>query len=216
MEGQAQMAVTHSTQPLHQVHSPIGSPSVLQVPYVPAASARKMLGAFYTPKSAADYMADWTVRHAFEHVLEPSFGDGIFLKAVVSSAERRGLEAIRLSGVELDEGAWTSALFSGLVTSDCAHLSNFLALPPFKVNAVIGNPPYVRMRHLAKDQRELALAASSAVMDQPMDPAGSLWMAFVLHAMRFLHSGGRLAFVLPYEFTYVRYARPLWEKLKRN
>lgn len=180
------------------------------------ASARKRLGAFYTPKSAADYMADWVVHHDFEHILEPSFGDGIFLRAVVGSAERRELQSIRLSGVELDEGAWASSVFSGLLASDRAHLANFLAVPPFKVNAVIGNPPYVRLRHLAKDQRDLALAASGAVLDRPMDPAGSLWMAFVLHAMRFLNVGGRLAFVLPYDFTYVRYARPLWEKLKRN
>ena len=38
-------------------------------------------------------------------------------------------------------------------------------------------------------------------------------MPFLLHAMRFLEAGGRLAFVLPYEMTYVRYARPLWNVL---
>lgn len=210
------MAVTHTTQQTKQRFSPVSLPPVSPIPYVPVASTRKLLGAFYTPASAADYMSDWSVRHPFEHVLEPSFGNGSFLKAVVSSAERQGLDAIRLSGVEFDEGAWASALQSGLLDSDSAHLENFLAVPPFKVNAVIGNPPYVRLRHLAKDQRDLALSVSGAVLGQPMDPAGSLWMAFLLHAMRFLHFGGRLAFVLPYDFTYVRYARPLWEKLRRS
>lgn len=210
------MAVLQATQESYQVYSPATSPVADHDPYVPVASARKRLGAFYTPKSAADYMADWAVRHDFEHILEPSFGDGIFVKAVVGSAGRRGFGSIRLSGVEFDEGAWASSLFSGLLASDHAYLSNFLAVPPFKVNAVIGNPPYVRLRHLAKDQRDLALAASEAVMDQPMDPAGSLWMAFVLHAMRFLQVGGRLAFVLPYDLTYVRYGRPLWENLRDN
>jgi hypothetical protein len=38
-------------------------------------------------------------------------------------------------------------------------------------------------------------------------------MPFVLHATRFLTEGGRLALVLPYELTYVRYARPLWHYL---
>ena len=46
-----------------------------------------------------------------------------------------------------------------------------------------------------------------------MDPSGSSWMPFVLHASRFLRAGGSLAFVLPYELTYVRYARPLWRLL---
>ena len=52
------------------------------------------------------------------------------------------------------------------------------------------------------------------MMNQMMDPSGSLWMPFLLHAMRFLSIGGRLSFVLPYEFTYVRYARPLWGMLR--
>lgn len=38
-------------------------------------------------------------------------------------------------------------------------------------------------------------------------------MPFILHALRFLTSGGRMALVLPYELTYVRYGRPLWEML---
>jgi hypothetical protein len=49
-----------------------------------------------------------------------------------------------------------------------------------------------------------------------MDPAGSVWMPFVLHATRFLSRGGRLAVVLPYDLTYVRYARPLWDYLGRH
>ena len=58
-------------------------------------------------------------------------------------------------------------------------------------------------------------AAESALQEQ-MDPAGSIWMPFVLHATRFLKPGGCLALVLPYEATYVRYARPLWRYLSNN
>lgn len=41
-------------------------------------------------------------------------------------------------------------------------------------------------------------------------------MSFVLHATRFLTRGGRLALVLPFDLTYVRYARPLWDYLMRH
>ena len=41
-------------------------------------------------------------------------------------------------------------------------------------------------------------------------------MPFILHTLQFLDSGGRLAFVLPYELTYVRYARPLWKLLSEK
>ncbi len=192
-------------------------PALLPVtPYAPDAGMRRRLGAFYTPGSAADFMAEWVVRHDSEHILEPSFGDGSFLRAVTNSATRRNFASILLSGIEIDAKAQASALHAGLIAGDSAHHADFLAVSPFPVHAVIGNPPYVRLRHLPNDERERALAASRAAMGRAMDPAGSLWMSFVLHAMRFLELGGRFAFVLPYDFTYVRYARPLWEHLQKH
>ncbi len=184
--------------------------------YEPDSTTQRLLGAYYTPRSAADYMADWLIRHDGEHVLEPSFGNGIFLRAITTSATRRSFTHVRLSGIEIDENARAQAIQNGYVMAQDARCGDFLGVSPFKVQAVIGNPPYVRLRHLPDDQRESALKATYAALGQAMDPSGSLWMPFVLHAMRFLDIGGRLAFVLPYDFTYVRYARPLWETLRNN
>lgn len=183
---------------------------------VPDGTIQRLLGAYYTPQSAADYMADWAVRHDGEHVLEPSFGDGIFLQAIAASAARKNFTAVRLSGVEVDEQTHLRAMRAQQIVDVDLRCADFLSVSPFKVQAVIGNPPYVRLRRLVQDQRERALRAAAMAMGQAMDPSGSLWMPFVLHAMRFLDLGGRLAFVLPYDLTYVRYARPLWEALCNN
>lgn len=183
---------------------------------VPSGATRRLLGAYYTPRSAAEYMADWIVRRDGEHILEPSFGDGIFLRAITTSVYRSNYTSVRLSGIEIDEKARAKALHEHLITDVDARCEDFLGVTPFKVQAVIGNPPYVRLRRLANEQRRRALEAAQAVMGNVMDPSGSLWMPFVLHAMRFLDVGGRLAFVLPYEFTYVRYAQPLWKALRNN
>ncbi len=179
-------------------------------------STRRLLGAYYTPRSAADYMADWTVRRDGELVLEPSFGDGIFLRSVATAAAHKDFTGIRLRGVEIDQQARARAIHDQLITDDAVRCEDFLGISPFKVQAVIGNPPYVRLRQLGSDQQERALRAARVLLSQDMDPSGSLWMPFVLHAMRFLDNGGRLALVLPYECTYVRYARPLWETLRAN
>lgn len=175
-------------------------------------TARRLLGAYYTPHSIAEYMADWAVRHDGECVLEPSFGDGMFLRAVSESVLRRGLSNVKVRGVEIDPAACKSAS-KRLITESELHLGDFLAVTPFTVQAVVGNPPYVRLRHLSPGARERALWGAHASLNSAMDPSGSLWMPFVLHAMQFLDNGGRLAFVLPYDFTYVRYARPLWDAL---
>lgn len=178
--------------------------------------ARKLLGAYYTPHSAAEYIADWAIRADEERVLEPSFGDGIFLRAVAGSAERKSCNNVKLVGVEID-GAASNRVASELRGQDVEVLhSDFLDVSPFMVDAVIGNPPYVRLRKLAQNQRENAMKVSREVMGEEMDPAGSLWMPFILHSLRFLGEGGRLAFVLPYDFTYVRYARSLWRTLGQN
>ena len=121
-----------------------------------------------------------------------------------------------VSGIEINQAACVQTLAhlsSGNLNLECR---DFLSVTPFKVQAVIGNPPYVRLRHLQDAQKYSALQTAQSVLKQPMDPSGSLWMPFVLHAMRFLAQGGRLALVLPYDFTYVRYARPLWNALAKN
>lgn len=194
----------------------VSIPLPLLDPNFPDPVTRRALGAFYTPSSAADYMADWIVRHDGERVLEPSFGDGIFLRAVATSAARRNFAGVRLSGVEIDEAARARAFQTQTIPDTDLRCQDFLSVAPFRVQAVIGNPPYVRLRHVADDQRDRALDAARVATGRAMDPAGSLWMPFLLHAMRFLDIGGRLAFVLPYDFTYVRYARPLWQELGRR
>jgi adenine-specific DNA-methyltransferase len=175
------------------------------------AAARRGRGAFFTPQLAANLMADWALRRAGDRVLEPSFGDGIFLAAMADAAARRGLAGVVTCGVELDPATAARGRARGL--ADDVRCGDFLDVAPFPVDAVVGNPPYVRLRRLGSDARRLALDAAAAALGRPIDPSGSLWMPFVLHAMRFLAPGGRLAFVLPYELTYVRYARPLWRAL---
>lgn len=176
-------------------------------------SADRLLGAFYTGTSAADVMARWAVRESGDRVLEPSFGGGAFLRAVSLASKRKGVSRIRQFGAELIQEPFSAALRARLLPEKNALLGDFLGVKPFEVDAVIGNPPYVRLRHLPPDQLTRALHRASEVLGQGMEPSGSVWMPFVLHSLRFLRQGGRLALVLPHELTYVRYARPLWKKL---
>jgi adenine-specific DNA-methyltransferase len=181
---------------------------------LPAASRRRQWGIYYTSTSTAEYMADWLLRGETDRVLEPSFGDGAFLAAVASVARRRGLDAVRARGVEIDAGVLGQTVSTGLLRQDDAILGDFLDVEPFPADCVIGNPPYVRIRHLQdRRSRRRALEVAASLLPKGMDPSGSIWMPFVLHATRFLRIGGRMALVLPYDATYVRYARPLWEFL---
>lgn len=175
------------------------------------------LGAYYTPDRAAMMMAEWALRDERDVVLEPSLGDGQFAVAAQTVAKSRGWGRVELHACELDPETAGSAIANGAVTSDRLHVGDFLTevrLP--KVDAVIGNPPYVRIRELSSPLKRTALRAAALAMGVEIDKAGSVWLPFVAKAATHLVDGGRLALVLPLDFTYVRYARPLWAFLARS
>jgi adenine-specific DNA-methyltransferase len=167
-------------------------------------------GIYYTPPPAAQAMASWAIRSNDDQVLEPCFGSGVFLAAIKQESVARGFTFVRIYGAELMPAAHTMAITTGLIKANNATLGDFLGVTPFPVKVVIGNPPYVRLRKLPIGQQQRALNVTEKALGVPMDSAGSIWMAFIVHAISFLDMGGRLALVLPYEFTHVRYAKPLW------
>lgn len=181
-----------------------------------ATRTTRQLGAFYTPSVAAAFMARWAVRSGSERVIEPSMGDGQFLRAVASQAARAGHRGIEMWGVEIDQFTYRSTVGGGVLNPERAILGDFLAVTPFPVDVAIGNPPYVRLRHLPQQAGDQARQLASQSLGTSMDPAGSVWLPFVTHATRFLEPGGRLAFVLPFDATYVRYAKPLWGFLGKH
>jgi hypothetical protein len=84
-----------------------------------------------------------------------------------------------------------------------------------EVDAVIGNPPYVRyQRHIGAERKRAQLAA----LEQGVRLSGlaSSWAALVVHACGFLKPEGRLAMVLPTELLSTGYAEPVRAWLKRR
>lgn len=160
-------------------------------------------------------MCQSAVRSGNDIVLEPSFGAGSFLDAASKRLLSLGGSCRQVFGVEIDPVPVAGYREKGVLPSENLILSDFLSVKPFPVTVVVGNPPYVRLRNLEASARERALSLASRA-GVPVDPAGSLWYPFVVHCCSFLRPGGRMALVLPYEMTYVRYAIPLWDYLCRS
>jgi adenine-specific DNA-methyltransferase len=75
-------------------------------------------------------------------------------------------------------------------------------------DAVIGNPPYLPCRKIRPENRKSALQT----LEQEglkLDRRASLWAYFVALSIRFIATGGRMAWVLPSSFLYANYAREL-------
>jgi len=190
--------------------------------------ARKRRGGFYTPRLVAEFLVKWAVRTPADRILDPSCGEAVFLHAARQRLLDLGVSepgvATRLFGVELDPEAFALAqntLGKGngqeaptLLQGDFFAVAPDLLGPP-AVEAVVGNPPYIRYQLFSGESRRrgLAVAAQDGVV---LPRLSSSWAPFVVHAASFVGPRGRLAMVLPAELLHVQYAGPVREFLLRT
>ncbi|WP_027363989.1 Eco57I restriction-modification methylase domain-containing protein [Desulfotruncus alcoholivorax] len=176
----------------------------------------KLTGSFYTSNNIAEYLVNWSIRSTKDILLEPCFGDGAFLDAILNNPILQSINQIY--AVEIREEPFKKYVQkSELLPQNCFY-KDFLHVDPFAVDAVIGNPPYVRLRNLKNFDCNQYIQAIEILNNKgiKISTNASVWVAFILHSMHFLKKGGRLAFVLPFEATYVKYAMPLWKYLGDN
>lgn len=199
-------------------------------PVIDTPTLRKARGAFFTPPAIADYLAEWAVEgdpHAT--VLDPTCGEAVFLEAAGRKLTALGasMDDLRAQvlGVDLHEASVEASakLLRGEGLDGSFKVSDFFALStPGKldaelpeVDAIIGNPPFVRyQQHVGRERKRAQLAA----LEQGVRLSGlaSSWAALVVHACGFLKPEGRLAMVLPTELLYTGYAEPVRAWLKRR
>lgn len=197
---------------------------------VQEAVARKARGAFFTPPAIADYLAAWAVGdNPNARVLDPTCGEAVFLLAAGRHLSRLGCPKDdlrnRLFGVDLHEQSLDTSsqllreegLDAQLFSQDFFTVSppgSREALLP-EMDAVIGNPPFVRYQLHSGDAREHSFQAALA-QGVRLSGLASSWAALVVHAGAFLKPEGRLAMVFPAELLTVHYAEPIRNWLKRR
>jgi tRNA1(Val) A37 N6-methylase TrmN6 len=177
---------------------------------------QKQTGSFYTESKIAEAVVKWAIRSIGDRVLEPSFGNGVFIEKSVARFCALGTKKPQITAVEIQSNVVERVrpLFPknilGIYTSD------FLSIPiSDEYDVVVGNPPYVGIKNLPQEQKVTARKVINRY-GASCPNNGSLWFPFVLHAITSLRKNGRLAFVLPFEITYARYAYGLWKILSNN
>jgi len=83
------------------------------------------------------------------------------------------------------------------------------------MDAIIGNPPYIRYQQHAGSVRKQSQAAALA-QGVRLSGLASSWAALLVHACSFLKQDGRLAMVLPAELLTVGYAEPVRKWLRER
>ncbi|MGH3852835.1 MAG: N-6 DNA methylase [Pseudonocardiaceae bacterium] len=191
---------------------------------------RKQRGAFFTPPEITGYLADWAVSGDSDaRILDPTCGEAAFLLSAGRQLRTLGQDGATLAehlfGVDLHATSLEQArtvlesegLDAHLLTADFFDIATpeQPGAPLPAMDAVIGNPPFVRyQRHIGQARAK----SRQAALRQHVRLSGlaSSWAALLVHACGFLKPDGRLAMVLPAELLTVGYAEPIRGWLRRR
>ena len=191
---------------------------------------RKARGAFFTPLPIAEHLTSWAINgNPAATILDPTCGEAVFLQAAGRELKALGCPTSdldsQLFGVDLHSDSLSEAMRLLEAENLDAHLiaSDFFAVPPPSqlgaplpyLDAVVGNPPFVRYQEHVGESRRLSVAAALA-QGVRLNGLASSWAASLVHACGFLKDEGRLAMVLPAELLTVGYAEPIREWLRRR
>jgi adenine-specific DNA-methyltransferase len=191
---------------------------------------RKERGAFFTPAPIAQFLASWAIKDKREaRVLDPTCGEAVFLLSAASHLRSLGAEGSlrdQLFGVDLHKESLEAAAnllaqeqkaSATLLETDFSLLETSAQLDPRLplMDAVIGNPPFVRYQEHRGEARKRSAAAALA-QGVRLSGLASSWAALLVHASAFLKDDGRLAMVLPAELLTVHYAEPVRRWLRQR
>lgn len=180
---------------------------------------KKNTGSYYTP----DYLANFVTYRVLAHfedrktnfqILEPSVGDGSFIKAIekIENLKSKGrLTAIEKNGDELAKAKKISeSLKSEFIEQDFLEYDS-----EKRFSVILGNPPYIKKNFLTPAQlkkcKEIHLAEELTEKS-----VKNLWASFLVKSNRLLESDGVLAFVLPSELLQVKFAEEIRAFLQRE
>ncbi len=184
---------------------------------------KRLLGAYYSPEPYARLLVWWALAGTPGTILDPSYGGCAMLRVALDELRKLDAEqpAELVFGADIDGGAaqWASHLVSQGVSPEHLRVADFLSLTPDidlpRVNAVVGNPPYVRHHRLSAAARSQA-ASAAASAGVHLSGRASLWAYFVIHAAQFLQPRGRMALLVPGAILQADYAPEVLANLQRS
>lgn len=184
---------------------------------------KKKSGSYYTPSRLADFIADYCFSKITKKtisILEPSVGDGSFIKSIVKSNKLNSFTKINLTIVEKDKLEFEKAKSVkknkkiSLKSFNCDYLDfHFENINLFSL--IIGNPPYVKKNLLENNQKELANRIHNE-MDLSKKSINNIWTSFLISGISKLKKDGILAFILPLELLQVKFTEEIRTLLKKE
>lgn len=167
----------------------------------------KLNGVFYTPIEIVTFLSKWASENQQRiKVLEPSAGEGRFVKEIIKYNNKAEVTAVEIDSLECEKIKDINR--ACVINDDFYNFYEKSKDVSEKYDVVIGNPPYIRYQFLSEEQREYQ---SDILKRNGMKPNKLInaWVAFTVAGIELCNSGGKFAFVLPTDLLQVSYAKEL-------
>lgn len=167
----------------------------------------KLRGGYYTPDPIADFIVRWVAPTPQKRILEPSCGDGSFIRSIYRCCREKKKRIPEIVGVELDPAEADKARIGGVtvVNSDffTYYKENIRGKEWF--DAVVGNPPFIRSQNFEEKYRRIAFRYME---EEGLHPGRltNIWIPFLVLSACALNENGKLGMVVPAEIMQVDYA----------
>ena len=191
--------------------------------------AVKDRGAYYTPKAISDFIVDWGLRGSNNpsNILEPSCGDGAFLRSLSESLDATENNVKKILAIELNRDEAKKArkvvkpfkkihqITSNIVTSEYfTYMSASSKRSKRKFDLIIGNPPYVKQSKF-ESGREQALTRMKE-LGLKINQQSNAWVYFVIDTISRMSSDSRIGLVIPSDLLQLDYAKEVQDWITRN
>jgi adenine-specific DNA methylase len=180
----------------------------------------KLRGGYYTDPDIATFLLKWVLNIHPKSILEPSCGDGVFLREL-SKLSANGLKLLQAFEIEDNEAKKAKESANNfkkvevqITTRDFLGWSLAKLLNPPQFDAVVGNPPFIRYQYLDINLQNISEQIFK-VFHLPFTKHTNAWVPFVISSLALLRPGGRLAMVVPSELLHVLHAESLRAYLAR-
>lgn len=179
----------------------------------------KLRGGYYTPEPIAEFICNWAININTKGILEPSCGNGVFLKEAVKKVMEVNPNLSigdSIVGIELFEEEAKKASIYGtkVVTGDFFEYYKENIEGQQKFDVIVGNPPFIRYQNVDADSREIAFKFMRREGMHP-NKLTNMWLPFLVLSALTLSKNGKLGMVIPAELFQVSYAGETREFLSR-
>ena len=176
-------------------------------------STQKLRGAYYTPLSLAEMMVKlFSDENDYNHILEPSCGDGVFLDALIRTnliGHYASIEAVEIDNMEAQKVKDKMEQYRNVKIINEDFFDFYKIQKESKqYDLILGNPPYIRYQYLSENDRNL-MAEILKSQGMKANKLINTWVGFLVSCVNLLSTKGKIAFVIPAEIMQVAYAEDL-------